>query len=65
MAAIFLHSNKFCREAARRVFRVSILVFIGLFIGECFLPGLVTNWFNPVWILIIAIISAIISQDND
>ncbi len=42
------------------IFKISSVTFIIFFVVEYFLPGFVTNWFNPIYLLIFAIISAII-----
>lgn len=49
----------------RIIFRISFITFIVLFITDYFLPGFVTNYFNPIWLLIIAVISGIIITDYD
>jgi len=43
------------------LFKASFIMFIVLAVLEFFIPGFVTNYFNPVWILIISVFSAIIS----
>jgi hypothetical protein len=43
------------------IFRVSLLTFVGLFVVEYVEPGFVTNWFNPVWVLIIMLMSGILA----
>lgn len=52
--------EKFLKGLLEIVFRVSALGFVVLFIIEYIIPGFVTSWFNPIWLLIIAIISGII-----
>ncbi len=56
----FWQHSKFLPDFSRIVFRVSFITFLILFIIEYLEPGFVTNWFNPVWLLIIGIISATI-----
>lgn len=46
------------------IFKVSFVIFVILLVVDLILPGFVTNWFNPVWLLIISIISGIIFQAN-
>lgn len=41
------------------IFRISFITFIVLFVVDYFLPGFVTNWFNPIYLLIIALVSGI------
>lgn len=43
------------------VFRAFFLTFLALFIVDYFLPGFVTDYFNPIWLLIISIITGIIA----
>ncbi len=43
------------------LFRISAFVFGILLVVEIVIPGFVTSWFNPIWLLIIAVISGIIS----
>ena len=42
------------------VFRVSAGLFMTLFVAEYAVPGFVTSWFNPLWLLIIATVSGVI-----
>lgn len=56
----FQPKQNFWLELCRLIFRVSFLTFTVLFIVGYLIPGFVTNWFNPIWLLIIAIISGII-----
>lgn len=52
--------ENFLRGLIEIIFRITFISFTVFFILEYFLPGFVTNWFNPIWLLIIAIISGII-----
>ena len=42
------------------IFQVSFVTFAILLILEYFEPGFATNWFNPLWLLILAVLSGII-----
>lgn len=44
------------------IFRVSGLLFGVLLVAEVLIPGFVTSWFNPIWVLIIAGISGILAH---
>ena len=46
------------------IFQTTAITFIILLAIEYLLPGFVTNWFNPIWLLITAIISGIITTIN-
>ena len=57
----FFNSKKdFWPRLSKVIFRISFITFVILFAVEYFLPGFVANWFNPIWLLIIALISGII-----
>ncbi|OGY43533.1 MAG: hypothetical protein A2731_03835 [Candidatus Buchananbacteria bacterium RIFCSPHIGHO2_01_FULL_39_8] len=56
---------RFWPRLNRSIFRVFFITFLLLFIIDLAEPGFVTNWFNPVWLLIIALISAIIFITKD
>lgn len=47
------------------IFRVTAILFMILFIVDYFIPGVVTNWINPIYLLLIAILSGmlVVSQD--
>lgn len=47
-------------EAAQAIFRVSSITFMFLFGVEYFIPGFSTNWFNPIWLLVGAIVSGLL-----
>jgi len=47
------------------IFRVSSVLFMVLFMADYLVPGIVTNWLNPVWILMIAIVSGILAVSQD
>jgi len=46
---------------AQSIFRIFFVTFVIFFIVEYIFPGFITSWFNPIWLLIIVIISGIIS----
>ena len=54
----------FWRELAAVIFPVSFITFLALFAVDYVFPGFVSNWFNPVWLLIIAAVCVIIQQDK-
>jgi len=56
------HRFHFLVEPARVVFRVSIVTSFLLLAVEYLLPGFVANWFNPLWVLLLAAGSGILSQ---
>jgi hypothetical protein len=57
---LFKEKN-FWRGLFQLFFRFSFGYFLVLWLVDLILPGFVTNWFNPIWFLIIAIISGIIA----
>ena len=63
----FYFSNKetFLHELFQIFFRIFLLAFVITFIIEYIEPGFVSNWFNPVWLLIIAVTSGIVVIIND
>ncbi|MAF13859.1 MAG: hypothetical protein CMI53_03130 [Parcubacteria group bacterium] len=54
------YEEKFWYGLAELVFRFTFIGFAVLLAIDYLVPGFVTNWLNPIWLLIIAIISAII-----
>lgn len=56
-----IRNNQTVHGFARILFHVSAVTFSGILAIEAFLPGYFTNWFNPIWFLIIATISGIIT----
>jgi len=42
-------------------FRIFFIIFLVIFILEALFPGFATNWFNPIWLLLFAIVFLIIS----
>jgi len=56
----FKPKEHFFLGLARIIFRIATVTFIVLLLIDYILPGFVTNWFNPIWLLIIAIIAGII-----
>jgi hypothetical protein len=47
-------------DLTRIIFRLSGLAFLVLFVLDYFQPGFVTNYFNPIWLLILALASGIV-----
>jgi len=52
--------DSFWLGLTRIIFRISFITFIILFAVDYFLPGFVTNWFNPIYLLIIVVVLGII-----
>jgi len=52
--------ENFWRQLSTIIFRVSFVSCLVLFIVDYLIPGFVTNWFNPIWLLIVALISGLI-----
>lgn len=50
---------------ATLVFRVSLATFMLLFFVDYLEPGFVTNWFNPLWLLLLAVVSGMMSQGSE
>lgn len=65
MNFLFANKSTFFSQLNQIIFRIFFAVFMILFIIEYIEPGFVTNWFNPIWLLIITIISAIIVTVNN
>jgi len=61
----FKPKENFWLGLSQIVFRISFILVIFLFVMEYIFPGFVTSWFNPIWVLIITIISGIISTIDD
>jgi len=57
---IFSRIDNFLKPILRLIFRVSLVTFLFLLTLEYVFPGFVTNWFNPIWILILSLFCAII-----
>jgi len=53
--------NNFYLALTELIFRFSFAVFVILFLAECLVPGFVTIWFNPVWLLIVSSVTGIIT----
>jgi len=53
--------EKFFLGLVEIIFRFTFITFLVLFILDYLVRGFVTNWFNPIWFLIIALISGIIT----
>lgn len=47
------------------IFRVSSVLFMVLFTADYLVPGIVTSWVNPIWILIVAMLSGILAVSQD
>ncbi len=54
---IFFKKEGFFSQLAKIIFRISLITFIVLFLAEYVEPGFVTNWFNPILILLLALIT--------
>jgi hypothetical protein len=52
--------NNFWDDLLALIFRFSFFLFLVLFAIDFVLPGFVTNYFNPIWLLLIALVSGII-----
>lgn len=61
----FFSKANFWQQINQSIFRVSLITFLILFLVEYLEPGFVTNWFNPVWLLIITIVSGILVITKD
>lgn len=56
-------ANKSLSQAVGQlIFHYSFGLFLFLFIIEFVEPGFVTNFFNPIWVLIVAIISGTVTN---
>jgi len=62
---LFTKKNNFWRELARLIFQTSFITFCLLFIIDLLMPGFVTNWFNPIYLLIISLICGTIATINN
>lgn len=47
------------------IFRVTAVLFMILFTADYFIPGFVTNWLNPIYILLIALLSGLLAVSED
>ena len=56
------HRFQLLAELARSVFRISVVASMLLLLVEYLEPGFVANWFNPLWVLLLAAGSGILSQ---
>ena len=52
-------------DLARAVFRVALVTLILLLVVDFFEPGFVSNWFNPLWVLLLVVVSGILSYGSD
>lgn len=59
---LFKSKGDFWLELDWLIFKVSFVTFVILLAVDLILPGLVTNWLNPIWLLIISVILGIIFQ---
>ena len=50
-----------CRSVFDLFFKASFILFLILFLAEAAFPGFATNWFNPIWFLLLAIFFIIIN----
>jgi len=51
---------KFWDRLNQSIFKLSFCIFLILLLAELVEPGFVSNWFNPVWLLMIALFSGIV-----
>ncbi|MFA6410186.1 MAG: hypothetical protein WCW26_01265 [Candidatus Buchananbacteria bacterium] len=58
------HHHNFWLLIGQMVFRFALITFLILFGLDFIFPGFVTNWFNPIWFLLLALFSVIIFQDK-
>lgn len=58
-------NREFNKSVCRLVFRYSLVSFIFFSCVDLVLPGFVTNYFNPFWLLLIAIFSGILAIDKN
>lgn len=66
MKVNFLHQKpKIWPAYNLAIFRVTAVLFMILFIADYFIPGVVTNWINPIYILLIAILSGMLAVSQD
>ena len=49
---------------SKNIFRIFGVVFLLIALVEYLVPGFFTNWFNPLWVLLIVVLSAIIMVSN-
>ncbi|MFA5022234.1 MAG: hypothetical protein WC508_04115 [Patescibacteria group bacterium] len=61
---LFQLQSNFWLELNQLVFRASFITFTILFVLDFLLPGFVTNWFNPIWLLPIVLITALIQREK-
>lgn len=59
---LFGKKPDFWPELSALIFRVSFVTFLVLFAVDYAFPGFVSNWFNLVWLLILAAVCGIVSQ---
>ncbi|OGY43440.1 MAG: hypothetical protein A2729_04700 [Candidatus Buchananbacteria bacterium RIFCSPHIGHO2_01_FULL_39_14] len=62
---IFQSKTKIFPAVAKIIFYYSFFIFLILFLLDYLAPGFVTNYFNPVYLLILAVISGIIIIQTD
>jgi hypothetical protein len=62
---LFKREDSHFREIAEIIFHFSLIIFLILLLIEYLVPGFATNWFNPIWFLIVAILSGIITTINN
>jgi len=55
------HQKPFWLGLSQVIFPISSVTFVALFFAEYLEPGFVTNWFNPVWLLILSLFSGILA----
>ncbi|MDD2807042.1 MAG: hypothetical protein PHW95_00775 [Patescibacteria group bacterium] len=67
MKSFFLkwESDSIQRQLSRVIFRFSFVAFVFFSAVDLVWPGFVTNYFNPFWLLLIAIISGILAINKN
>jgi len=59
-----IRTNATVHAIAWAIFCVSSITLLVIMFFEAVLPGYFTNWFNPIWCLIIGVISGILTIAN-
>lgn len=60
-----IRNNETVYAIARSFFTVGSISFLVIILFEVVFPGYFTNWFNPIWCLIIVVISGILTIANE
>ncbi|MFA6215182.1 MAG: hypothetical protein WC768_01270 [Patescibacteria group bacterium] len=61
----FKRKTRLWVEIVQEIFEIAFMAFVIFYAIDYFLPGFITNWFSPIWLLILALISGIIANTND